>query len=136
MIRKISGKGGGARVKHLVQNGQSITNPKSIADTIAQTISRNSSSQNCTGTFQRVKARKARQQLNFRSNNGEEYNKLFTIEDLKTALKKSHDTNPSPDEDHYRILKHLPDEALENLLSIFNHIRESGDYPYSQTWQR
>ena len=39
MIRKISGKGGGARVKHLVQNGQTVTQPKAIADTIAQTIS-------------------------------------------------------------------------------------------------
>ena len=70
----------------------SFTQPKAIADTIAQTISRNSSSQNYTETFQRVKARKERQPLNFNSNNDEEYNKLFTIEDLKTALKKSHNT--------------------------------------------
>ena len=29
------------------------------------------------------------------------------------------------------ILMHLPDEALENLPSIFNHIWESGNFPAS-----
>ena len=88
-------------------------------------------SQNYTDTFQRIKARKERQPLNFHSHNDEEYNKLSTIEELKTALKKSHDTTPCPDEIHYQILKHLPDLALENLFSIFNHIWESGDFPSS-----
>jgi hypothetical protein len=34
-----------------------------------------------------------------------------------------------PDEIHYQILKHLPEESLVSLLEIFNNIWETGNFP-------
>ena len=52
--------------------------------------------------------------------NHEKYNVPFTASKLLDALHKSHDTAAGPDDIHYQILKHLPDNALETLLDILN----------------
>jgi potassium voltage-gated channel Eag-related subfamily H protein 8 len=46
-------------------------------------------------------------------------------------LSKLHDTAVGPDEIHYQILRHLPENTLKCLLSIFNKIWESGNFPKS-----
>ncbi len=129
MIRKISNKGGGAKVKHLIKNGQTISEPKEIANTLGATISKNSSSSNYSTKFQKVKAQRERKHLNFASQNLEAYNKSFSMQELELALNKSHDTAPGPDQIHYQILKHLPSEILGTLLDIFNGIWTSGNFP-------
>ena len=45
--------------------------------------------------------------------NHEKYNVPFTASELLDALHKSHDTAAGPDDIHYQILKHLPDNALK-----------------------
>ena len=52
--------------------------------------------------------------------NHENYNVPFTASELLDALHKSHDTAAGPDDIHYQLLKHLPDNALETLLNILN----------------
>ena len=63
-----------------------------------------------------VKIREERKDINFTSDNLETYNKLFSIDELKRSLSKSHDTAVGPDEIHYQILKHLPENSLKCLL--------------------
>ena len=46
-----------------------------------------------------------------------------------TSLKKSHDTATGPDQIHYQLLKHLPDECLRTLLELYNDIWETGNIP-------
>ena len=60
--------------------------------------------------------------LNFKSANTEEYNNLFNFDELLDAIKQSHDSATGPDEIHYQMLKHLPENSLQALLGIFNHI--------------
>ena len=43
-------------------------------------------------------------------------NKLFSIKELKLALKRCHDTATGSDNIHYQFLKHLPDSTLNCLL--------------------
>ena len=69
--------------------------------------------------------------MNFKSNNEEHYNKPFSRSELSDSLNKSHDTAVGPDDIHYQLLKHLPDCSMEALLSIFNHIWETGILPPS-----
>jgi Reverse transcriptase (RNA-dependent DNA polymerase) len=38
------------------------------------------------------------------------------------------DTAVGPDEVHYQMLKHLPDVAIDTLLSVFNGIWQSGEF--------
>ena len=69
------------------------------------------------------------QKLKFQSDNSENYNQIFSLDELKSSLNRCHDTACGPDDIHYRLLKHLPDSSLETLLIMLNNIWESGDLP-------
>ena len=50
------------------------------------------------------------------------------MDELTDAISKSHDTAVGPDDVHYRMLKHLPDDALLTLLNTLNNIWASGKF--------
>lgn len=129
MVRKISGKRPTTSVSHLLVNNTRVTETKDIANTLAQNISTNSSTNNYTYTFQRFKTISEQQPINFRSNNKEYYNVNFSIHELMGALHQAHDTAVGPDEIHYQFLKHLPDSSLVCLLNLFNSVWNGGPFP-------
>ena len=131
MVRKITGKGNPGGIKQLVKDGEIITNVKDISNTLAGSISHNSSSAHYTPEFQRHKQSAERRPLQFKSHNSENYNRLFMMRELTDALKDSHDTAVGPDQIHYQILKHLPQESMSALLQIFNNIWVTGSFPDS-----
>ena len=59
--------------------------------------------------------------LKFKSSNCENYNNPFSLDELTDAIFKS-DTAVGPDDVHYQMLKHLPNDALLTLLNILNTI--------------
>ena len=67
------------------------------------------------------------------SQNNEIYNKDFNLDELVEAIPLSHDSATGPDEIHYQMLKLLPENSLETLLNIFNHIWTTGKFP--DDWQ-
>ena len=101
--------------------------PKSNA--LGENFHKNSSSTNYSENFQNIKQEREKEHLNFMSLNHEKYNIPFTASELLDALHKSHDTATGPDDIHYQILKHLPDNALETLLNILNDIWITGKFP-------
>ena len=121
MIRKITGKGQSNGIKHLVKDGQTITNIKQISNTLGDTLSSNSSSNH--------KLQQEQTPLNFESDNIEDYNLPFTVKELQDSLNKAHDTSVGPDDIHYQILKHIPDISLNALLDLFNDIWDDGVFP-------
>ena len=58
---------------------------------------------------------------------------LFTLHELKQAIKVALDTSPGIDTVNYQLLKHLPDDSLLLLLYIFNHIWLTQDF--SASWK-
>jgi ribonuclease HI len=132
MVRRISGKPTPTSCSHLIVNGVSIEQPADIANSIASTVSHNSSSDHYNATFRRFKAHQERWPLNFTSDNSESYNQPFSLSELQTALKSAHDSAVGPDNVHYQMLKHLPESALVALLDIFNNIWLTGKLP--TTW--
>ena len=62
------------------------------------------------------------------SENAEVYNRPFSLEKLQDALCRAHGISAGPDEIHYQLSKHLPDDSLLLLLNIFNKIWISGDF--------
>ena len=76
-----------------------------------------------------VKIRK--KTIDFDTNNHYSYNDVFTLHELKHAIKVSRDTSPGIDTVHYQLLKHLPEDSLLLLLYIFNHIWLMQDFPTS-----
>ena len=84
---------------------------------------------NALHATQNIKQERETEHLNFTSLNHEKYNVPFTASELLDALHKSHDTAAGPDDIHYQILKHLPDNALKTLLNILNDIWITGKFP-------
>ena len=131
MIRKISGKNTSSPIKHLSKNHIKATNKKDIADLLANTFSKNSSSTNYSKPFQNIKKNAEKTKLNFKSNNLEDYNQPFSLSELTDCVMKSHNTAVGPDEIHYEFLKQLPSCSLDFLLQAFNEVWVSGKFPTS-----
>ena len=131
MIRKISGKNTSGPIKHLSKNHIKATNKKDIADLLANTFSKNSSSTNYSKPFQNIKKNAEKTKLNFKSNNLEDYNQPFSLSELTDCIMKSHNTAVGPDEIHYEFLKQLPSCSLDFLLQAFNEVWVSGKFPTS-----
>ena len=138
MVRKISGKSKAASHQHINSNFNGgaetkATTKKDIADTLGDAFSKNSSNSNYPKEFQNYQKHQEKIKLNFKSSNNEEYNIPFSLDELKDAINKSHDTATGPDEIHYQMLKHLPPKSLKTLLAIFNDIWETGKFP--ESWE-
>ena len=132
MIRKISGKTKSPSYTHLNTSRKTkATSKEDIANTFGETFLKNSSSRNYLEKFKNVQKHQEKNIINFKALNNEEYNNHFNILELKDAIKKSHDTASGPDEIHYQMLKHLPENALSTLLHIFNDIWATGVFPDS-----
>jgi hypothetical protein len=106
-----------------------MEHPQDIANTLASTISVNSSNEHFTKNCQKIKTLQEKRPLKFLSDNTEAYNQLFSITELQDALRQTHDTAVGPDEIHYQMLKYLPEISLSSLLEVFNKIGQTGFFP-------
>ena len=131
MIYKISGKQSSNKVHSLHVNSNDVCDVPGIAHVLGQTFSANSSSQQHNANFQSFRSQAERRPLSFNSSNLETYNFPFSINELGSAISKSHDTAVGLDDIHYQMLKHLPSYAKDTLLSVLNNIWSSGNFPPS-----
>ncbi|VDI43680.1 Hypothetical predicted protein [Mytilus galloprovincialis] len=130
MVQKIKGKNSKATVKHLKDGNDLLTSEKNTANKLGETFAKSSSCNNYREEFKKMlKKQKEKIKLNFKSKNGENFNKLFSLEELRTSLSKAHYTACGPDNIHYQLLKHLPNSSLEALLQLMNNIWEYGNLP-------
>ena len=90
-----------------------------------------SSAANYDPNFKSFKTKQEQHKLNFTSDNGEDYNQLFSLDELLTSLSKAKDTAVGPDDIHYQLLKYLPESCLLVLRDIFNNIWLTGNFPPS-----
>ena len=131
IVRRISGKYKANTVLHLKSNTYDITDVKEICNTLAKQFAFNSSSDNYSHMFNRYRLKLEKNTIDFDTNEHYSHNDVFTLYELKQAIKVSRDTSPCIDTVHYQLLKHLPDDRLLLLLYIFNHIWLTHDFPTS-----
>ncbi len=132
MVQRIKGKGSNSSIKHLIDDDNNLlTAKKDIANILAQSVSKTSSSDNYDPKFKTFKDKQEKHNINFTSDNAEDYNEPFSLNELITSLNKAKDTAVGPDDIHYQLLKHLPTSSLQTLLNIYNHIWLSGNFPPS-----
>ncbi len=127
-VKKIEGKDP-PLVKHLKKDGEDVSDIKEISNILGENFSNNSSSKHYSNEFQRKKKIFERENINFNSNNNEEYNEPFSRKELQNALNKAKDTATGPDDLHYQIIKHLPHETQDILLELFNKVWDNGTFP-------
>ena len=109
---------------HTLGTDNKATSKTDIADTLGETFCHNSSSFNYSDTFRKIKTEQEKVKLNFKSQN-----KDFNLDELVEVIQLSHDSATGPDEIHYQMLKHLPENSFETLLNIFNYIWTTGKFP-------
>ena len=117
----ISGKQQSTPLQHLSTKYTKITAKKDIANLLAETFSKNSSSQNNPQSL-KIKQKAEKVKLLFKSNNLETYNKLFTLPELMNSIKNSLSTAVGSDKIHYEYLNQLSKEFMMYLLKVYNNI--------------
>ena len=73
---------------------------KLISNRLGQIFSQNSSTQNYDPEFQKFKRQKEKTKLNFKSKNLEEYNRPFSLDDMKKLLAMAYATACGTDDIH------------------------------------
>jgi hypothetical protein len=72
------------------------------------------------------------------SNDQEDYNQPFTIQELNAALETCKGSSPGPDKVHYEMLKNLPITAKYALLFTYNRFWKekslTDEWTESQHW--
>ena len=111
MIRKITGKNSNSPTKHHIHKNGKITDEKDIANHLAETFLKNSSSKNQSKNFQIIEAKTEKVKIKFQNKNTESYNQPYSITELKESLNKAHNTAVGPDKIHYQFQKELPETS-------------------------
>ena len=134
MIKKLKGTYK-ETVKHITkEDGSTAETETEVANEIAKTIEKNSSSENYNNTFKKIKTKTEKGKTDFSTNTNETYNKKFTKSEISNILHKLNQTASGPDRIHNTILTHLPEETITLLLEIFNTIWEEKYFPDS--WRK
>ena len=129
-VKKIQGRYGGSNRPVLQSETGLLTAPKAVADHFGSTLSRISEGLQCP-TFIVNKRLKECRPVTFADGDDREYNVPFTVVELEDALQHCNNTAAGEDTIHYLMLKHLPEESVQFLVSLFNRIWVSDDFPSS-----
>ena len=106
-----------------------ISEPVEVANELGNYFSQVSSGSHLSPHFSSIKTIKERTPITFTLSSDESYNAPFSSSELNAALQSCRNTHEGPDGIHYRMLRHLPSSSLSFLLTIFNHIWTSGNFP-------
>ncbi len=127
-------------IKPLKLNDRFITDNNEKAQVLTNHYKTVASDQNLHPSFLNVKSQQnpiIEQELQANSSLDPEVNEVsllnrkFVMSELKNALNKKKSTAPGADQIHYNILKQLPNESMEILLSLINSSWEQGTLPDS-----
>ena len=128
-FRKIDGKYTNAQQPILEENNTIITDPKIVADKIAQSIASISQANKYSPEFLRYKNNIENINISFYEENISEYNYDFTFKEFQIALEKSKNTAEGPDNIHYLLIRNLPEDIQLLLLQIYNKIWTENTFP-------
>lgn len=123
LVRSLSGKRSFPSLPILRVNNTSITDPRTIVNTIAQTLVQHSSSQSYPPGFLDYAPGEYRLSPDaFTSNNAEYYNTAFSLSELQDVIYSTGHTSVGPDKLHYDFLRHIPESAIRFILRTFNDL--------------
>ncbi|MPC71545.1 hypothetical protein E2C01_065823 [Portunus trituberculatus] len=115
-VRRIAGKYSAPSPPVLLSAGQTVADPKTVADLFAEHFA-SVSRKDPTAPGARYHQSMESLRVNFSSTGGESYNVPFSTSELRTALSQCHDSSPGPDDIPYTFLRHMSDSAFTFLLT-------------------
>ena len=108
------------KINILCNDNRIFSTTSEIANEIAQSFSNISSTSHYSDEFKILKNIKETYEIIFFSANKEDYNKPFNIHAFEQSLSKFKDTSSEPDEIHYKMIKSMPDDSKNHVLSMIN----------------
>ena len=128
-IKRISGRYSSSPLPVLRVQGQTIMDPKDVANEIARALAERCRDSNTSEQFARHKNTSEKTRLSFDTRETLSYNQTFTMAELTSALGSLRTVAEGPDNVHNDMLKRLPMCAKEVLLRSFNEIWKRGIFP-------
>ena len=132
LVRRLSGKRCHPHIPifYSPQNNAVVSEPKAVVNVMAERFAHHSSDDNYSRDF----LAHARTTFNdrpdtFASDNEEEYNCLFSLSELKTAIILAGNTSVGPDDLHYSFFRHLSDATLNTILRTLNNLWQEHVFP-------
>ena len=123
-------KPGKGKEIHITDAIQLLINDKEkLANRIGETYENIHSASNDSEDFQNIKSTEEKTDYDFNDGSKHRYNRKFKLKDLKRNIKKAKDSAAGPDQVHYQLLKHLPDQVLQILLDILNEYWVNQTFP-------
>ena len=133
-IKKISGTYNNRQPIALGLNGNILASLKDIANEMGASFASVSSANNYTEPFLSYRNQIQKKKIDFRTTSNYEYNSDLTLNELQYALSKTNNSSAGPDGIPYAMIKHLSDESLIVLLTLYNRIWRDNVFPSS--WRR
>ena len=130
LVRSLAGRRTVTSLPVLQVNGNKITEPKEILNTIAESFAHCSSSENYRQGF--IEQSRTLHRLPpdaFISDNTEAYNNLFTMSELREAISSTGNTSIGPDKLHYAFFRQLPESAMQFMLRTMNNLYSQHVFP-------
>ncbi|MGL5578150.1 MAG: RNA-directed DNA polymerase, partial [Fusobacteriaceae bacterium] len=132
MIRKMGGIQRNYNIPVLVNNDKIAVSDDDKAEMLAEAFVMVHSSTNISDSMRKHREEKVRENIHIFEKKNETGSTLeldFTLYELKRAIAGVKQTSPGKDEICYEMIKHLSDESLGVVLSLFNKIWKTGIMP-------
>ena len=137
LVRRLSGKRCHPTIPIIrdPRNNTIISEPKAVVDTMAQRFSQHSSDNSyAAGFMDTARVNFYTRSEDFLSNHDEDYNCLFSLSELKSAISSSGNTSVGPDDLHYSFFRHLSDVTLDCILRSLNTLWQ--DHVFPEEWRK
>jgi hypothetical protein len=128
-IRKMRGNYKQYSIPSIEINNQLLSDPKEIANVLAEHFKSTSSATNYCHQFMRQKHEKESIPLNFDTNMDFPYNDPITMREVKGVLQQCKRSAPGDDDITYEMLRQAHESSIHLLLRIYNRIWLERTYP-------
>ena len=130
-VKKFIHRSEGVTIPNLMEAGRLLGDPQRVSDALARAFADVSSPSRYPLGFQKIHRAALARPVDFFAAHrpNEPYNRLFSIHELRSALRSCRPTAPGRDGITYDLLRNFHPTLEMYLLDIFNFIWVSGEFP-------
>lgn len=132
-IKRIKGINTNFRITSLMHNSKTVTSDNEIVEALADNYCSASGNKNYPPEFLTFRNNEESYQFPDEENIFDPINLPLTYDELENVLKSCTDSSPGPDNIPYSFLTHLPKNAKQYLLGIYNKIYTEKVFPSEWT---
>lgn len=133
-IRRMAGKGVTSTIPVLTDGQKEAVNNKEKADMCAKVFKDVHNSKHLGQEILRLRREvliENKSKLDGGIDTNNQYNLFFSLKEVEEAIQAGANTTPGQDGISYKLLQHVGDDTLYEILALYNYVWESGTLPKS-----